>query len=145
VKPQSRPGRLIHVRVWEVIAVAVAVSFLVGCGQVDPEITRGRSGIAGRVLLGPQCPVETAEDPCADEPAPGAVVTVAKQLPGDSYAAGEVLARTTTDTNGAFRVVVPPGNYVVTADAGMSCEFMDARVDAGVYSTVEIPCDTGIR
>ena len=32
---------------------------------------------------------------------------------------------------------VPPGNYVVTADAGMSCELMDDRVSAGVYSTVD--------
>lgn len=72
-------------------------------------------------------------------------VSVARQLPGDSYAAGKVLVRTTTETDGTYRVEVPPGNYVVTADAGMSCELMDARVDAGVYSTVKIPCDTGIR
>jgi hypothetical protein len=36
-------------------------------------------------------------------------------------------------------------DYVVTADAGMSCELMDARVVAGAYSKVDISCDTGIR
>ena len=46
---------------------------------------------------------------------------------------------------GNYRVGVAPGKYVVTADAGMSCELMDARVEAGAYSKVDIPCDTGIR
>ena len=83
--------------------------------------------------------------PCADEPAAGSRVTVAEQLPGDSYAGGEVVARTTTDADGSYRVAVAPGDYVVTADAGMSCELMDVRVTTGAYSQVDIPCDTGIR
>ena len=125
--------------------MALAVSFLAGCGDQDAGTSRNQSGVAGRVYLGPQCPVETEGDPCADEPAAGSRVTVAKQLPGDSYAAGEVVARTTTDADGNYRVAVAPGKYVVTADAGMSCELMDARVAAGAYSKVDIPCDTGIR
>lgn len=129
-----------------VLTVVVAVSSLAGCGdQVRPEATRDQSGIYGRVQLGPQCPVETEDDPCADKPAAGARVTVARRLPGDSYAAGEAVVRTTTDADGTYRVAVAPGSYVVTADAGMSCELMDARVTAGAYSKVDIPCDTGIR
>ncbi len=58
---------------------------------------------------------------------------------------GEVVACTTADADGSYRVAVAPGRYVVTADAGMSCEPMDARVTAGAYSKVDIPCDTGIR
>lgn len=128
------------------LTIAVAVSFLAGCGdQVDPGATRDRSGVAGRVQLGPQCPVETEDDLCADKPAAGSRVTVAKQLPGDSYTGGEVVARTTTAADGTYRAAVAPGNYVVTADAGMSCEPIDARVTAGHYSKVDIPCDTGIR
>ena len=95
--------------------------------------------------MGPQCPVEIHGRPCGDEPAAGSRVTVAKQVPGESYAGGEVVARTTTMADGSYRVAVAPGNYVVTADAGMSCELMDARVIAGAYSKVDIPCDTGIR
>ena len=125
--------------------MAMAVSFLAGCGAQDAGTTRDQSGVAGQVHLGPQCPVETEGDPCADQPAAGSRVTVARQLPGDSYAGGEVVARTTTDANGRYRVAVAPGEYVVTADAGMSCELMDARVAPGAYSKVDIPCDTGIR
>ena len=57
----------------------------------------------------------------------------------------EVVARATTDADGSYRVAVSPGMYVVTAQAGMSCELMDRRVTAGAYSKVDIPCDTGIR
>ena len=128
-----------------VLVLALAVSFLAGCGDQGPGTPRDQSGVAGRVHLGPQCPVETEDDPCADEPAADSKVTVAEQLPGDSYGCGDVVARTTTAADGSFRVAVAPGNYVVTADAGVSCELMDARVVAGAYSNVDIPCDTGIR
>ena len=57
----------------------------------------------------------------------------------------EVVARTTTHADGSYRVAVPPGMYVVTAHAGMSCELMNIRVTSGAYSKVDIPCDTGIR
>ena len=137
-------GRLSHVRVGGVLITLVA-SFLAGCGDHGPGTTRDQSGVAGRVHLGPQCPVETQGDPCDDKPAAGSRVTVAKQLPGNSDANGEVVASTTTDADGNYRVAVPPGMYVVTAHAGMSCELMNTRVPSGAYSKVDIPCDTGIR
>lgn len=137
--------RLTHMRVRGVLTLVLALWLLAGCGEQDPEATDSQSGVAGRVHLGPQCPVETEGEPCPDEPAAGSKVTVARQLPGEAYAAGEVVARTTTDADGNFRVAVAPGEYVVTAEAGMSCELMDVRVAAGAYATVDVPCDTGIR
>jgi len=38
-----------------------------------------------------------------------------------------------------------PGEYVVTAETGMSCELMDVRVTRGGYTEVDVPCDTGTR
>jgi hypothetical protein len=56
-----------------------------------------------------------------------------------------VVARATTSAAGIYRIAVAPGDYVVTADAGMSCELMDARVTEGAYAKADIPCDSGIR
>jgi hypothetical protein len=126
------------------VALAAGILVIAGCGDESPA-AKTQSGVMGRVHTGPQCPVETAGDPCEDQPAADATVTVSEQIPGDSYAAGKVVARATTDDDGRYRIVVAPGNYVVTADAGMSCELMDARVTDEAFATVDITCDTGIR
>ena len=128
-----------------VLTVALAGLLLAGCSDQNPATTLDHSGVTGRVHLGPECPVETVGEPCKDKPAAGSKVTIAKKLLGDSYAGGEVVARTTTDADGRYRVAVAPGKYLVTAYAGMSCQRMDAIVEAGAYSKVDISCDTGIR
>ena len=117
---------------------------LAGCGDESPA-TKTLSGVTGRVHVGPQCPVETAGDPCEDQPATNVTVTVSEQIPGDSYAAGDVVTRASTDDDGKYHIEIAPGDYVVTADAGMSCELMDASVTDGAFTMVDIPCDTGIR
>ncbi|GEP33986.1 hypothetical protein NSZ01_17540 [Nocardioides szechwanensis] len=130
------------------LLVASAALVLAGCGDdghIDRSDDQPSSGISGQVLLGPQCPVESVGEPCDDLPAANVLVKVAKQIPGEAYGAGEPVATTHTDADGAFELALPPGDYVVTADAGMSCEFMDARVVAGAHTTVDVPCDTGIR
>lgn len=138
--------RLIQVRGVRTVTLAAGILVLAGCGEMSPEQeAKTRSGVSGRVHVGPQCPVETTGNPCEDQPAANVNVTVHEQIPGESYTAGEVVARASTNADGTYRIVVAPGDYVVTADAGMSCELMDARVTNGAYTTVDIPCDTGIR
>lgn len=134
-----------HMRVGGVLIITLVASFIAGCGDQGTGTTRGRSEVAGRVHLGPQCPVQTPGDRCDDKPAAGSEVTVAKQLAGSSAAGGDVVARTTTDADGNYHVAVPPGMYVVTAHAGMSCEPVTVRVTSGADSKVNISCDTGIR
>lgn len=124
--------------------MAAGILVLAGCGE-EGSSAEIRSGVMGSVHLGPQCPVETAGDPCGDQPAANVTVTVSRQIPGESYATGEVVARGKTDAGGTFRIAVTPGDYVVTARAGMSCEIMDAQVTDGAYARADIPCDTGIR
>ena len=124
-------------------AVVAAVLALAGCGDVAPA--SGTSGVTGTVHLGPRCPVETQDQPCDDLPAAGVEVTVSERVPGETYAAGAVVARGDTDADGTFRIAVTPGSYVVTAEAGMSCELMDARVAPDRFTEIDIPCDTGIR
>ncbi|MDO9496360.1 MAG: carboxypeptidase-like regulatory domain-containing protein [Nocardioides sp.] len=116
------------------LLIASATLVLAGCGD-EPAADEPESGIAGQVLLGPQCPVESLDEPCDALPAADVLVRVS----------GDQDATTRTDADGAFRLDLAPGDYVVTADAGMSCELIDAHVTAGAYATVDVPCDTGIR
>ena len=130
-------------RVGGVLLITLVASFLAGCGDQGTGTARDQSGVAGRVHLGPECPVENQGDPCEDKPAAGSTVTVAK--PPGASSGREVVWRTTTDTDGSYHVAVPPGMYVVMAHAGKSCEPTTVRVAPGRYSRVNIPCDTGIR
>ena len=126
------------------VGLALGAVVLVGCGTAD-SAGPTTSGVTGLVHLGPQCPVEREDEPCDDDPAANVTVTVYRQIPGDAYALGKVVARGTTSADGAFRIAVTPGDYVVTAEAGMSCELMDAHVTTESYADVDITCDTGIR
>lgn len=138
--------RRINMRVRGLLTMAVAVSLLTGCGdQGSSGASHDDSGIAGLVHLGPRCPVRTEDDRCADKPAGGARITVTKDFPGDSTSGDNVVARTTTNTDGTYRLAMAPGAYVVTADAGMSCDPVHTQVGVGAYSKVDIGCDTGIR
>lgn len=115
-----------------------------GCGEHGAP-SEPSTGVTGVVRLGPQCPVEIEGRPCPDVPPAGARVLVSEQAPGEPYGAGDPVAETTTDAAGRFRVAVPPGAYVVTAGAGMSCELVDVVVTAAAFTDVDVPCDTGIR
>ncbi|MCW2764192.1 MAG: hypothetical protein JWO11_151 [Nocardioides sp.] len=146
-EPEALRRRPIRMRTAWSIAVGAALLALTGCGDEGPSATTGpESGVTGLVSLGPLCPVENESvNPCAAEPTAHAKVTVSEQAPGEAYGAGKEVATGQTDADGRFRIAVEPGDYVVTSDAGMSCEFLDAHVTAGTYTEVLVPCDTGIR
>jgi hypothetical protein len=137
-------GRHTCMRAGLPLALAAGLLTFIACGDQGPA-TEPDSGVTGMVHVGPQCPVESATDPCDEQAAAGVTVIVSEQVPGEAYVAGKEVARTTTAADGSFRVSLAPGEYVVTAEAGMSCELMDARVARGAYAEVDVPCDTGIR
>ena len=64
----------------------------------------GTSGIEGRAVAGPTCPVEHVDSPCPDKPIAATVLV---------WNAGrtEVVAKFATDESGAFRVELAPGEY----------------------------------
>ena len=104
----------------------------------------GRVGeVAGRVLAGPVCPVETdPPDPrCADRPVPGAVITVT--LPD-----GSAVATVTSDADGRFSLALPPGRYRLTPQpvAGLlgTAAPADVVVAAGATTGLAFAYDTGI-
>lgn len=111
-----------------------------------PDAGAGRTGtgIAGHAAAGPVCPVESnPPDPaCAPRPVAGAVIRVTDP-------SGAEVATATTDELGAYVVILPPGDYFVTADPvdGLmgTPEPIPAAVAPDVLVTVDLTYDTGIR
>ena len=105
-------------------------------------ILPGGSGIQGRVLAGPTCPVVTLNDPsCNDRPVVGATILVLD-------ARGTEVARLLTDATGHYEVALPSGQYTIEPQpvAGFMhvAEPVAVTVGAGVAS-VDLAYDTGIR
>ena len=119
---------------------AALVLVLAACG---PGLTSGPpadAAVTGRLTLGPQCPVETVDEPCPDAPTTG---TVAAR----DRTSGDVIAEASSDDDGTYRLEVPAGAYVLeaTAEGAMSCSPVDVDVASGMTEEADIPCDTGIR
>jgi hypothetical protein len=100
------------------------------------------SGVAGRVLAGPTCPVERPGDPaCAPRPV-AATIDVASTL-------GRHLRSVATDRSGRFRIALGPGVYVLTPSAGTRPfpigKPSRVRVVADHMTQVVLHMDTGIR
>jgi hypothetical protein len=114
----------------------VAILILASCARAGGA---GDSGIEGRVLLGPQCPV-VSESPCPDKPV--AAEVVAMRLEDRE----EFSARSGSD--GRFRLELGPGTYevqaLVTAGA-MFAKPVNVTVPPGEFVRVDVLLDTGIR
>jgi hypothetical protein len=105
-------------------------------------ILPGGTGIQGRVVAGPTCPVVTVNDPsCNDRPVAGATLIILN-------ASGAEVARLVTDADGHYEVNLPSGPYTIEPQPMegfmRTAEPVDVTVEGGPI-TVDIGYDTGIR
>ena len=119
---------------------AALVLVLAACGTGSTAGPPADATVTGVLTLGPQCPVETVDEPCPDVPTTG---TVAAR----DRTSGEVIAEASSDDDGTYHLEVPAGAYVLeaTAERAMSCAPVDVDVASGTIEEADIPCDTGIR
>ena len=99
------------------------------------------SGIEGSVTVGPQCPVVHVASPCPDTPF-GGKVRVSQS--------GKVIASVQVDADGAYRIPLQPGAYVVEPDLAGSGGLPSAMpktvvVHPGAFTRANLTVDTGIR
>jgi hypothetical protein len=101
------------------------------------------SGIRGTVTLSPVCPVERIppNPNCAPKPYQ---TLVAVFRAGDAVHA---IAFGRSDASGIFSFSLPPGDYVLGAGESNlpRCDHPSVTVLPGVYASVSVSCDTGIR
>ncbi len=102
------------------------------------------SGIRGKVLLGPTCPVErNPPDPnCADRPYQTTVIVIRAEDPT------HIFLVTKSDASGIFAVSLPPGQYTLGAGEAKllpRCDHPLVTVTQNMVASATIHCDTGIR
>jgi len=113
---------------------------MAACGSGNLLGPDAAQGIEGLVLIGPQCPVQTAEDPCPDLPFQ-AWIQVRK-------VDGSPVTRIRSGEDGRFRVGLRPGPYILDPDSGDPLPVagdVDVVVRKGAYTSVTVSFDTGIR
>jgi hypothetical protein len=122
------------------IGALVILLSLAACGSGGLLGPSAPQGIEGLVLLGPQCPVQTLDDPCPDLPYQAWLMIRRK--------GGDLVTRIRSDEEGKFRVGLPPGIYTLDPESGNPfpiASSQDVVVEKGRYAEVLVQYDTGIR
>jgi hypothetical protein len=119
----------------------IAAALLPGCANGSGGAGAPGSGIQGRVLSGPSCPVEVQGSPCPPTPVEADVHVID---PG-----GTEVASGRSDAAGRFRILVEPGTYVVeaTSDPGVigGSKPVQVTVVDGDFTSITVLLDSGIR
>jgi hypothetical protein len=122
------------------IALLVGVVSLVAVACAGETAARTGTGIRGKILIGPQCPVEQQGSPCPDKPFEGTVqVSTESGRPVDSVK---------SDRYGSFEIELEPGTYVLTVSGLEGPTFakpITVTVRSGQMTAVTVLVDTGIR
>jgi hypothetical protein len=119
----------------KLISLLVALTLLSACGG---SVGSSDSGIRGRAVISPACPVE----PCdLAEPSYEGSFVVRK---GD-----KIVATVKTDAEGRFEVRLAPGAYVLQSEAEAEALPLLKPVDVTVreheFTTTTLVFDSGIR
>jgi hypothetical protein len=123
-------SRLVSILAWALVLAA--------CGNPPPTDT----GVEGVVTIGPTCPVVQVGQDCPDQPY-AAELTVA-----DPH--GKLIARTSADDDGRYRIALAPGDYLLEAKAAGDSPFpaaavMPFTVNEREWTRLDVTLDSGIR
>lgn len=108
----------------------------------EENVKNTKSGIKGKVLIGPLCPVVKIGEECPDKPyATRLAITTSDQM--------KTIKEFISDENGKFNIEVPPGEYAiysaVAANVLPYCNSDIIKVNKNSYTDITVHCDTGIR
>jgi hypothetical protein len=111
---------------------------LIACGNAAPPGT----GVAGRVLLGPSCPLERLNSSCPPRPLAATVVVQDSER--------NEVARVRSAADGHFTLNLPPGAYTIVGlpitSTGLPRPIATTVVvESGRYASATVTYDSGIR
>jgi len=116
--------------------------------QKQQAIQVDTSGIFGVATIGPTCPGPQRIGQVCEKPYQGTIAIGTQVQTQSNTGEFKEIKRITTNSDGRFRVSLPPGDYVAKRlDSPMlyGLAKTSIRVDAGRFSEVNILFDTGIR
>lgn len=122
------------------MALGCVVLAMAGCDSSSLLGPDAAQGVEGVVMIGPLCPVSTPDDPCPDRPHQ-ATLRVLDQ-------SQKTVTEVRSGSDGTFRVGLKPGLYILSPEQGdplPTAKELAVRVEEGVWSTVIVRYDTGIR
>jgi acetylornithine deacetylase/succinyl-diaminopimelate desuccinylase-like protein len=124
-----------------VFPATLVLMTMAACADAGQTPSGAKTGIEGTITISPTQPGPVRDDSPASKPLANAIFAVENEK-------GEVAA-ITTDGQGHFRTLVPPGHYKVSMKGRKSSigRFGPFEVDvvAGKMTNVQWQCDSGIR
>ena len=123
------------------ITRAWAALALLGTGMAALGSGGASSGVEGRVMLSPACGGAQREGTACST----AFAAVELQLMSET---GAVVTAARSSAAGQYRLPAAPGSYrvkVMTANKITHCPSLEAVVQPGAYTRLDIECDSGMR
>lgn len=110
----------------------------------DQTVTNGKSGVFGRVLVGPTCPLYQPDPPpqCQDKPTQAEIIVITQDR-------SQEVGRIKTDKDGIYKIALAPGTYILEPGAqktgiarGMP---QPITIEANKFVELNLYYDSGIR
>jgi hypothetical protein len=118
--------------------IAGVLMLLLAACSVQPTPTD--SGVEGKVLIGPNCPVVQEGQECPDKPYQ-ATITI-------NNSDNRMVAQVQTDAEGQFKIALEPGEYILHPESPNVMPYATEQtfvVEAGKFTQVTVNYDSGIR
>jgi hypothetical protein len=127
-------------RVLRISGSAVAAAFLLALGTASGAARHLDSGIRGRVLYGPTCPVQRPGQSC-ERPYQASIAIRHEHT-------GTLVMRVRSGADGRFTVYLTPGSYLLVPRNGRPyprAHSQTVSVRRNAFTAVTISYDSGIR
>jgi hypothetical protein len=129
-----------------VLAVFLLLLAFNGCMSDSVTSSENAGVLQGKVTIGPLCPVEHPDQDCSPDPSIYTSHYLVILTADGNIASGHVAIA----SDGKYQTELSPGHYLVDyapKDIGIAGRFspLDAVVEAGKTTVLNIDIDTGIR
>jgi hypothetical protein len=130
---------------WMILIMSLAISACTTSEDQEdlpPTPTPAGSGVEGYVWIGPTCPVVHVGTECPDRPYETGLTVIDTE--------GQDIISGRSDEAGYFRLLLPPGNYILVPEipnpnAPPFADPIPFDVELGSFTQITVSYDSGMR